>query len=360
MWNPAITKKEVTLLDGTTLNQQQCFIRAIHIKPTYAAAYYELFSTIPTTTIPVVLENGDVLSKQQLLEKAVSLLPCAHYYSTLAEMLSPEQTVVLSDGTSANAQQLYILAIELEPSEIRNYQQLAALLAPDQGVKLQDGREMDRKQLALIALDLRPDGPLNYWNLASTLGDNWEETQTLLDGTVWNKEKLLLALVNIDPKDTPTLFLLGKRLAQLGPEATFTLIHGPVKTGQQFLLRYFEICTETRERLDPMVFHWLGLTVPKEDGAILLPDGVVANRARLFWETIRFQPNAFSYIALADCLEDDPSSFVQLTRGKYGKQDLLREAYLLDPTLAPPSQVKKTGKGTAARALANKRKGRGR
>ncbi|MGH2613501.1 MAG: tetratricopeptide repeat protein, partial [Rhabdochlamydiaceae bacterium] len=112
-----VGKKDIQLLDGTKMTQQQLYLKAIELDPRNSMAYNSL-GNILRLGGSIQLLNGTEMTKQQLYLKAIELNPTnptnAIAYTNLGTTLRPGESIQILDGKEMTKQQLYLKAIELD------------------------------------------------------------------------------------------------------------------------------------------------------------------------------------------------------------------------------------------------------
>ncbi|MFA6038528.1 MAG: hypothetical protein WC748_10465 [Legionellales bacterium] len=226
----------IKLLDGTTMTDQELYLKAIDLDNKIAEAYYRLAYTFPAEGT-IKLLDGTTMTDQELYLKTIDLdNKFAKAYYRLAKTLPDDGTIKLLDGTTMTQQELYLKTIDLDNKFAKAYFKLAYTLPADGTIKLLDGTSMTQQELYLKTINLDNKFANAYFNLAYTLPA--DGTIKLLDGTSMTKQKLYLKTIDLDNKFAKAYFNLAYTLPADG---TIKLLDGTSMTKQKLYLKTIDL-----------------------------------------------------------------------------------------------------------------------
>jgi hypothetical protein len=147
------------------------------------------------------LPDGKEMGRKQLFLKAIELEPTfSMSYVRLGKAVEGG-SAKLPDGTELTEQQLYLKAIELDAKNWRAFDALNhAITSADAIVELPDGSKVTKKDINLKVVHMAPNHAEGWINLGMMLKMN--ETIKLLDGTEVSKRKIFERALKLDPENT--------------------------------------------------------------------------------------------------------------------------------------------------------------
>lgn len=317
------SNESVKLPNGTSMTEQQLYLKAIDLDPSYSSAYYNLGNTLAAGT-NIYLLKGICMTKQQLFLKTIDLNPnFFSAYNNLGNTLSVRANIQLLNGTHMDQQQLYLKAIDLNPNYSIAYYNLGNTLAPEASIQLLNGTRMTKQQLFLKAIDLDPDFSAAYNNLGNALAPG--ASIQLLNGTIMDKLLLYLKAIDLNSNNFTAYHNLG---AVLPPEASVILLNYTRMTQQQLFLKAIDLNPNFS-----IAYSNLGATL-LEGASIQLLNGSLMTPQQLYLKAIDLDPNfSIAYRNLGITLAAGAS--IQLLSGtRMTQQQLYLKAIDLDPNYA--------------------------
>ena len=208
----SLKKGETAVLaDGTTVNKQILYLRSLALRPGVGLMYNKLGHCMQGTPLETMtLMTGEVMTEIGLYKRSISYSPeMPQAYTDLGTCLGPDESVaVLEDGTVMTKQQLYKRSIALcetqnlfDSAMSRCYCNLANTLDnPHSQIKMEDGKVMTQEELYKRAISIDPDFSNAYNNLGTCIP--YGGTTRLENGTVMTKEEVFRKAVELNPNNS--------------------------------------------------------------------------------------------------------------------------------------------------------------
>jgi hypothetical protein len=295
----------IKLSDGRVLSQVELLLEAVRMAPWDGHCYTWLAMYAPEA---VTLTDGRVMNRRDLLVEGFRKSPRNYFCMvSLARDLSPDETLV---GLDVHQRQLYIDAIDADPTEGLAYAHFAVTLRAGESVQLRDGRTMQREQLWSIAISItrRPAAVFEWLNVALEV----DETITV-DGQTWSRVDVCLKAIAFEPTATEHYISLA---GAMPPNDTVAFPGGQSLTRQQVLLH--------AAHMEPdyyAAYAELGRLLGSDE-VVGLHDGRLMTKHELWKEAARVGDTSFVYRIWADTLS--PSEEVTMDDGRILSSDELR------------------------------------
>ncbi|CAM0117489.1 tetratricopeptide repeat protein [Rhabdochlamydiaceae symbiont of Dictyostelium giganteum] len=269
-------------------------------------------------TIAAPLKRGYPGAKELLLHITHLYPQKGVFYSQLADLLHPDETVLLFKHAVYTKQALYLKALHLDPHLSEPYFHLANLLNPNESVQLLSGARYAKKELYLKVIDLNPHRGSAYFHLANLFqGLGFIH---LLNGKRYTKKELYLKAVGLDPHNASIYYKLNVCHRDSG-----------VNLDGKWL-KERDLCLKAID-LDPLLaiaYCNLGALTLKEKSIQLL-NGESYTKKELYMKAIDLDAQmSLAYLNLGLCL--DKGEIIKFLNGEwYTKKKLYLKALDLNP-----------------------------
>jgi len=203
-----------------------------------------------------------------------------------ARLCGSGSAVKFQDGSVWHEKQLYVRAIELNPSFAPAYHNLALALEDQESISI-DGAEWDRQRLYIKAIERDPSFAPAYVNLSGLMGA--EDTVTVGSGPALDRCALLLQAIQVDPRCAMAYMNLG---ILLPPQGRVQMPNGAMLSPAALMA--------TAQQLDPSLApplvtstvattpqRAIQISAPTTPGSLIMtpPGSLVMTPQKLTWPT---------------------------------------------------------------------------
>ncbi|MGR3911914.1 MAG: hypothetical protein QRY71_01215, partial [Candidatus Rhabdochlamydia sp.] len=240
--------------------------------------------------------------------KAIELNPKDdHSYTSLAHLLTKNETITLLSGETYTSKELYLKAIKLNPKNLQAYTILVHLLEKDETVQLLNEKAYTKKEIYLKAIDSHPQHERFYSTLTNLLKD--DEPVTLLNGEIYTKKKLYLKAIDLNPTNEANYANLADLLTD---DESVQFLNRALYTKKELYLKATDLESVTHMSSRAMEYlqhfyiqeigtnpekieNYFNLITVMQHGTVYLQNGMKVDSAFYFREALRLDPtSAFS------------------------------------------------------------------